>query len=27
MGFASHDVGVLLKMREEAAGVTVRSGS
>jgi 3-hydroxyisobutyrate dehydrogenase-like beta-hydroxyacid dehydrogenase len=27
LGFASHDVGVLLKMREEAAGVTVRSDS
>lgn len=26
-GYASHDVGVLLKLREEAAGVTVRSGA
>ena len=26
-GYAGHDVGVLLKLREEAAGVTVRSGA
>jgi 3-hydroxyisobutyrate dehydrogenase-like beta-hydroxyacid dehydrogenase len=27
LGYATNDVGVLLKLREEAAGVTVRSGS
>jgi 4-hydroxybutyrate dehydrogenase / sulfolactaldehyde 3-reductase len=27
MGYARHDVGVLLKLREEAAGVTVRTGA